>query len=152
MPKIDISKCVTRTQGVYPGDLARATAGREKTVLGNAAGLTQFGVNLTRLPPDAGSALRHWHETEDEFIYILQGEATLVDDTGETILRPGDCAGFKANDPNGHCLINKSKGDVLYLEIGTRSSTDRYHYPDVDLAGDKDEKGVRFKHKSGAPY
>ena len=152
MPKIDMSKIVVRTQSAYPGDLATMTQGREKAVLGNVAGLTQFGVNLTRLKPGAASALRHWHETEDEFVYILEGEATLIENGSETTLKAGECAGFRANDPNGHCLVNKSQRDVLYLEVGTRSPTDRYHYPDVDLAGVKDEKGVRFSHKSGEPY
>jgi uncharacterized cupin superfamily protein len=151
MPKIDIAKAVVRTQGAYPGDLAKVTHGREKAVLGNLAGLTQFGVNLTRLKPGAASALRHWHETEDEFVYVLEGEATLVESDGETILQAGECAGFKANVDNGHCLINKSSGDVLYLEIGTRSVEDRYHYPDVDLCGEKNASGVRFSKKNGEP-
>jgi len=151
MPKIDIARCVTRTTSTYPGDFGKVTVGREKTALGNAAGLTQFGVNLTRLKPGAGSALRHWHESEDEFVYVLEGEATLIDDAGETVLRAGECAGFKAGEPNGHCLVNRSDHDVVYLEVGTRSPTDRYHYPDVDLAGEKDEKGVRFTRKSGEP-
>jgi uncharacterized cupin superfamily protein len=148
LPKIDLSKAVTRTQSVYPGELGKVTHGREKTVLGNVVGLTQFGVNLTRLKPGAASALRHWHETEDEFVYILEGEATLIDNAGETILKAGECAGFKASDPNGHCVVNKSQSDVLYLEVGTRAATDRYHYPDVDLAGEKTENGVRFWAKS----
>jgi uncharacterized cupin superfamily protein len=117
-------------------------------VLGDVVGLTQFGVNLTRLKPGAASAHRHWHETEDEFVYILEGEATLIDNAGEVVLKAGDCAGFKANDPNAHCLINKSQRDVVFIEVGTRATTDRYHYPDVDLAGEKDEKGVRFWAKS----
>jgi uncharacterized cupin superfamily protein len=148
VPKVDLSKAVTRTQGVYPGELGKVTLGREKTALGNVLGLTQFGVNLTRLKSGAASALRHWHEAEDEFVYILEGEATLIDNGGETILKAGECAGFKANDPNGHCLVNKSQRDVLYLEVGTRATTDRYHYPDVDLAGEKTENGVRFWAKS----
>ncbi len=151
MPKIDISKAVVRTQSVYPGEHGAFTHGREKAALGNVAGLTQFGVNLTRLKPGAASALRHWHETEDEFVYILEGEATLVEEGGETILKAGECAGFKANVDDGHCLVNRSQTDVLYLEVGTRSVRDRYHYPDVDLAGEKTENGVRFWSKSGKP-
>ena len=96
MPKIDLSECAVRATTIYPAEYAKVTEGRIKTVLGNAAGLTQFGVNLTRLKPGAASALRHWHETEDEFVYIVEGEATLCEDGGETILRAGDCAGFKA--------------------------------------------------------
>ena len=146
MPKIEISKAAVRSKSAYPGALSKVTDGREKTVLGDVAGLTQFGVNLTRLKPGAASA--HRHETEDEFVYILEGEAVLIENGGETILRPGDAAGFKANDPNAHCLVNRSQRDVLYVEIGTRAATDRYHYPDVDLAGEKTEAGVRFWAKS----
>lgn len=148
MPRIDIAKAVVRTKSAYPGALSKITEGREKTVLGDAAGLTQFGVNLTRLKPGAASAQRHWHEAEDEFVYIVEGEATLVENGGETILRAGDAAGFKANDPNGHCLMNKSQRDVVYIEVGTRAVRDRFHYPDVDLAGEKTEAGVRFWAKS----
>ena len=149
MPKIDLSKCAVRTTTIYPAEYAKFTDGRIKTVLGNDAGLTQFGVNLTRLKPGAASALRHWHETEDEFVYIVEGEATLCEDGGEMILRVGDCAGFKAGVPNGHCLINRSQADVVYLEIGTRAPTDTFYYSDVDMMGDKSESGVRFMRKNG---
>src|SRR5262245_3127112 len=111
MPKIDITQCVVRTQGVYPKPWHTVNDGREKVVLGNAAGLTQFGVNLTRLKPGAASALRHWHEQEDEFIYVVEGEITLIEDGGEVLLKPGDAAGFKAGVANGHNLINKSQRD-----------------------------------------
>ena len=126
--------------------------GREKTALGNVAGLTQFGVNLTRMKPGAASSLRHWHENEDEFVFILEGELTLVEDEGETVLKVGDCAGFKANVANGHHLVNKSDRDALYLEIGTRAPNERAHYPDVDLKFERDGKDVRILHKSGEPY
>jgi uncharacterized cupin superfamily protein len=152
MPKIDQSGCAVRTTTIYPAEYAKFTEGRIKTVLGTAAGLTQFGVNLTRLKPGAASALRHWHETEDEFVYVVEGEATLCEDAGETILRAGDCAGFKAGVPNGHCLVNKSQRDVVYLEIGTRALSDTFHYSDVDMMGDKSESGVRFMRKNGEGY
>jgi uncharacterized cupin superfamily protein len=152
MPKIDIAKAVVRTKGVYPSPYRSVTDGREKAALGNVAGLTQFGVNLTRLKPGAASALRHWHEQEDEFIYVLDGELVLVEDGGETLLGPGDCAGFKAGVSNGHQLVNKSQRDARYLEIGTRAATERAHYPDVDLVLERDENGARFLHKSGEPY
>jgi uncharacterized cupin superfamily protein len=152
MPKIDIDKAVVRTKGVYPTPHRSVTEGREKAALGNVAGLTQFGVNLTRLKPGAASALRHWHEQEDEFIYVLEGELVLIEDGGETLLGPGDCAGFKAGVPNGHHLVNKSRRDVLYLEIGTRAGTERGHYPDVDLVMERDEHGMRFLRRSGEPY
>jgi uncharacterized cupin superfamily protein len=152
VPKIDISKAVVRTTTVYPKPFDRITEGREKAALGNVAGLTQFGVNLTRLKPGAASALRHWHEQEDEFVYVLEGELVLIEDDGETVLKPGDCAGFKAGVPNGHHLVNKSRRDALYLEIGTRAAAERAHYPDVDLVFERDDRGMRCLHKSGEPY
>jgi uncharacterized cupin superfamily protein len=152
MPKIDIAKAVVRTKGVYPQPYRSVTDGREKAALGNVAGLTQFGVNLTRLKPGAASALRHWHEQEDEFIYLLEGELVLIEDNGEMPLKPGDCAGFKAGVSNGHQLVNKSQRDAVYLEIGTRAATERAHYSDVDLVLERDAGGMRFLHKSGEPY
>ena len=152
MPRIDIAQATVRTRGVYPEPWRAITHGREKAVLGDVAGLTQFGVNLTRLKPGAASALRHWHEAEDEFVYVVEGEITLIEDGGETVLRPGDAAievhGVRAV---GH-LVNKSQRDALYLEVGTRAKRERAHYPDVDLVGDKDERGFRFSHRSGEPY
>src|SRR5436309_12729070 len=121
MPKIDIAKATVRRRGRYPDPWGAVTEGREKTALGDVAGLTQFGVNLTRLKPGAASALRHWHEAEDEFIYVLEGDITLIEDGGESVLRPGDAAGFKAGVSNGHHLINRSQGDALYLEVCTRA-------------------------------
>jgi uncharacterized cupin superfamily protein len=152
MPKIDIAKAVVRTKGLYPQPYNHVGDGREKTALGNVAGLTQFGVNLTRLKPGAASALRHWHENEDEFVYVLEGEIALIEDSGETILKPGDATGFKAGVSNGHHLVNKSNADAVYLEIGTRAATERGHYPDVDLVFERDIRGIRFLHKSGEPY
>jgi len=141
-----------RTRSVYPDPWGAVTQGREKTALGDVAGLTQFGVNLTRLKPGAASALRHWHETEDEFVYVLEGEIVLIEDGGTTVLRPGDAAGFKADLSNGHHLVNKSQRDALYLEVGTRAKRERAHYSDVDLVYDRDESGFRFSRRSGEPY
>ena len=152
MPKIDIAKATVRTRSSYPQPWRAITEGREKTALGDVAGLTQFGVNLTRLKPGAASALRHWHEAEDELVYVLDGELTLIEAGGATVLQPGDAAGFKAGVANGHHLINKSQRDAVYLEIGTRANCERAHYPDVDLVGDKDEHGFRFSRRSGEPY
>jgi uncharacterized cupin superfamily protein len=152
MPKIDIAKIAPRLGSSYPAAFKGPTTGREKYALGDVAGLTQFGVNLTRLKPGAASSLRHWHENEDEFIFVLEGEIVLIEDAGETLLRPGEAAGFKAGVANGHQLVNKSARDALYLEIGTRAPTERSHYPDVDLAGEKDERGFHFTRKSGEPY
>jgi len=152
MPKIDIAKASVRTRSVYPDPWGAVTQGREKTALGDVAGLTQFGVNLTRLKPGAASALRHWHETEDEFVYVIEGEIVLIEDGGTTVLRPGDAAGFKADLSNGHHLVNKSQRDALYLEVGTRAKRERAHYSDVDLVYDRDESGFRFSRRSGEPY
>src|SRR5437660_12920280 len=105
MPKIDIAKAVVRTKGVYPQPYTSITDGREKAALGNVAGLTQLGVNLTRLKPGAASALRHWHEQEDEFVYVLEGELVLIENGGETVLKPGGCAGCNAGAAKGHCLL-----------------------------------------------
>ena len=109
MPKIDIAKATVRTTTIYPEEFQHVVRGREKAALGNVAGLTQFGVNLTRLKPGAASALRHWHENEDEFVYVLEGELVLIENDGETVLQPGDAAGFKAGVPNGHHLVNKTQ-------------------------------------------
>src|SRR5437016_8638034 len=152
MPKIDIAKIAPRLGSSYPQSFKAPIVGREKTALGDAAGLTQFGVNLTRLKPGAASALRHWHETEDDFIYVLQGEIMLIEDGGTTVLLPGDAAGFQAGVPNGHHLVNKSQRDALYLEVGTRAKRERAHYADVDLVCDRDESGFRFSRRSGELY
>jgi uncharacterized cupin superfamily protein len=104
------------------------------------------------LKPGAASALRHWHEAEDEFVYVLEGELVLIEDDGEHVLKPGDCAGFKAGVPNGHQLVNKSQRDAVYLEIGTRAAAERAHYPDCDLVLERDARGMRFLHRSGEPY
>jgi uncharacterized cupin superfamily protein len=152
MPKIDIASLPIDTRTHYPAPFDRVVAGRERKRLGTAVGLDQFGVNLTTLKPGAASALRHWHEKEDELVYILEGEVVLIEDDGETALKPGDAAGFKANVRNGHHLVNKSSRNAVYLEIGTRSKHERAEYPDVDLLLIRDEKGGRFTHKNGEPY
>jgi len=152
MPKIDIASVQIRTGSAYPRAMRALVEGRARQALGNAGGLTQFGVNLTRLKPGFASSLRHWHEKEDELVFVLEGEVALVEDEGETALKAGDAATFKAGVANGHHLINTSKRDALILEIGTRSPHERAHYSDVDLMGEKTERGYRFTHKSGEPY
>jgi uncharacterized cupin superfamily protein len=152
MPKVDVSKAEVRTIARYPGGLHACTEGREKVMVGDVCGLTQFGVNLTRLKPGSASAHRHWHENEDEFVYIIEGEVVLVENDGETLLRAGDCAGWKAGVANGHRLVNRSDRDVLFVEIGSRAPTDRCHYPDVDLHLTMDDKGARFTRKNGETY
>ncbi|NJM30836.1 MAG: cupin domain-containing protein [Rhizobiales bacterium] len=141
-----------RTMTIYPPEYAAALAGRAKRALGDQFGLTQFGVNLTTLAPGSWSAERHWHEMEDEFIYVLEGELTLVDDHGEHTLTPGMCAGFKAGVPNGHKLVNKSKSPAAFLELGTRSADERSHYPEADMQGVKAGGKWQILHKDGMPY
>jgi uncharacterized cupin superfamily protein len=152
MPKIDITKAVVRTKTAYPPPLDKVTIGREKTALGDVAGLTQFGVNRTLLKPGAASALRHWHDTEDEFVYVLEGELTLIENEGATLLKAGDAAGFKAGVPNGHHLVNRSGRDAVYLEIGTRVAHGGAVYPDDDLALTREGGKLHFTRKSGEPY
>jgi uncharacterized cupin superfamily protein len=152
MPKVEISKAKVRTGTNYPPQFQKVVQGREKAALGDLVGLTQFGVNVTRLKPGAASSLRHWHENEDEFVYILEGELVLIEDEGETVLRPGDAAGFKASVANGHHLVNRTERDAVYLEIGTRAATERAHYPDVDLEFIRDKDKVQVRRKSGEPY
>lgn len=136
----------------YPADLATKVAGREKRRLGDPFGLTNFGVNLTRLKPGAASALRHAHQTQDEFVYILEGEPVLVTDAGETPLTPGMCAGFPCGTGDAHCLVNRGGRDVVYLEIGDRSAGDGVVYPDDDLAARMGEDGQwRYFRKDGTP-
>jgi uncharacterized cupin superfamily protein len=152
MPKIDVSALPLRTGTGYPEALRAMVRGRERKGLGDAGDLTQFGVNLTRLRPGAASAHRHWHQQEDELVYVLEGELVLIEDEGETVLGPGDAAAFKAGVANGHHLVNRSGRDAILLEIGTRAATERAHYPDVDLAYVGDERGVVYSRKSGEPY
>src|SRR5580693_6277702 len=130
MPKIDIAKLPTEARTGYPPPYDRVVVGRERKRLGNAVGLDQFGVNLTTLKPGAASALRHWHEQEDELVFVLEGEVVLIEDGGETVLKPGDAAGFKSNSANGHHLVNRTTSDAVVLEIGTRSKRERVEYPD----------------------
>jgi uncharacterized cupin superfamily protein len=137
---------------VYPEPFASRMAGREKRQLGDLFGLTNFGVNLTRLAPNAVSALRHAHTKQDEFIYVLQGQPTLHTDEGRTRLSPGMCAGFKAGTGNGHCLINETTEEVVYLEVGDRTPGDEGSYPDDDLKALLVEGKWKFVHKDGTPY
>ncbi len=137
---------------VYPEPFASRMAGREKRPLGDLFGLTNFGVNLTRLSPKAVSALRHAHTKQDEFVYILQGRPTLHTDEGRTQLIPGMCAGFKAGTGNGHRLINETSEEVVYLEVGDRTPGDEGSYPDDDLKALLIDGKWQFVRKDGTPY
>ncbi|HET7064131.1 MAG TPA: cupin domain-containing protein [Rudaea sp.] len=136
----------------YPEPFASRMAGRQKRPLGDLFGLANFGVNLTRLAPNAVSALRHAHSRQDEFVYILQGNPTLHTDDGRTRLSPGMCAGFKAASGDGHHLINETAQDVVYLEVGDRTAGDEGSYPDDDLTAVAVDGKWRFAHKDGTPY
>lgn len=150
---IDLSAVPVRQGTGYPDPFKASVVGRSRQRVGNAAGLTNFGVNLTTLAPGAQSALRHWHSRQDEFIYIVSGELTLVTDTGDTLLTPGMMAGFPAGLTDGHHLINRSSELATYLEIGDRTPNDRASYPDDDLlAIAKPEGGYDFTHRNGEPY
>ena len=153
MPKIDIAKAVGATpRACYPSRTASVTDGREKAALGNVAGLTQFGVNLTRLKPGAASALRHWHEQEDEFVYVLEGELVLIEDDGETVLGPGDA---RASRPASPTATSSSTGRNATRAISKSARARRpsaCHYPDVDLVMERDAGGMRFLRTSGEPY
>jgi uncharacterized cupin superfamily protein len=147
------SEAPLRTRpSVYPEPFASRMAGREKRPLGDLFGLTNFGVNLTRLAPNASSALRHAHTKQDEFIYVVSGAPTLHTDEGRTQLAPGMCAGFKAGSGNGHRLINETTEDVLYLEVGDRTPGDEATYPDDDLKAKLVDGKWEFVHENGDPY
>lgn len=136
----------------YPPELAAKIGGREKRPLGSLFGLRNFGVNLTRLPPGAASALRHAHALQDEFVYVLEGTPTLVTDAGETPLSPGLCAGFRAGTGDAHHLVNRSGADVLYLEVGDRTPGESAVYPDDDLRYETGPDGqARYTRKDGTP-
>lgn len=149
--RIDPAKLPEIVGTLYPPPFDKPCRARGRKKLGDAAGLTQYGVNLLRLPPGAWSGQRHWHMEQDEFVYVLSGEMVLVTDGGEEILRAGDCAGFKAGERDGHHLQNRSEGDALALEIGTRTKSDRGEYSDIDMASDT-ESGAMYLHKDGTPY
>ena len=151
-PAIAASKVSPRTTSLYPEPFASRMQGREKHILGDVFGLSNFGVNQTKLVAGACSALRHSHSKQDEFIYILSGEATLISDDGETKLSAGMCAGFKAGSCNAHHIINRSDVDVIYLEVGDRSDGDVVTYPDDDIQALSVDGKWQFTHKDGTPY
>ena len=150
MKKLDLAAIATASGCNYPAPFDRPCLGSTWKRLGNAGGLTQFGVNLSRLPPGVWSSQRHWHSHEDELVYVLEGELTLVTDAGEEPLRAGEAAAFKAGDPDGHHLVNRSSRDAVLLEIGARNPDDRCVYPDIDMIA---EPGVEaYQHRDGALY
>src|SRR5262249_3001685 len=152
MPKIDIDKLPLDQSTNYPPPFDRPVQGRARKRLGRAAGLTQFGVNLCTLKPGAASSQRHWHEKEDELVYVLEGEGVLCEDGGATLLRAGEAGGREAGPPNRRCLVNRSNRDAVFIEIGTRAPAERAYYSDIDMMVVRDETGARYTKKDGTPY
>ena len=154
MPKIDVPTAPLVRGTKYPPPFDEPCRARVNRQLGTAARLTQFGVNLTRLLPGTWSSQRHFHEREDEFVWVLEGEVVLVDDAGEHVLRAGDCAGFPAGERNGHHLQNRGAHDAVLLTVGTRDDADHGEYPDIDmkfLPGRYSARGG-YAHKDGTRY
>ncbi len=152
LPALDPRSVPERTGLFYPEAFRGPADERVRQALGDALGLAQFGVNLVRLPPGASSALRHWHEEEDEFVYVLDGELTLVTDAGQQVLGPGMAGGFPAGTEDGHHLINHGAATAVYLEVGSRASEEFVTYPDVDLKMQRRLGKRSYTHKNGQPY
>lgn len=151
MPKIDIDAAPLRVGTGYPPPFDTPCLERRRRALGDAAGLDQFGVNLMRLPPGQWSSQRHWHSAEDEFVWVVEGEVVLVEDDGQTVLRAGDCAGFKAGVANGHRLENRSDREAVLLEMGSRRpAEDACVYPDIDMVARASEDF--YRRRDGRPY
>lgn len=151
-PALDPQEVAERVGTNYPPPLDGPCLARRKRALGDAAGLTHFGVNLVELPPGAWSSQRHWHASEDEFVYVLEGELVLVTDGGEQALGPGMAAGFPAGKAEGHKLENRSAAKAVYLEVGDRAPTEEVTYTDSDMHLVRDEGGRRVTRKDGTPY
>ena len=152
LPALDPATLAEVRGTQYPGPLAARVAGRARRRLGDALGLTQFGVNLTTLEPGSVSVLRHWHTHEDEFVYVLEGEVVLVTDAGEQTLTAGMCAGYPAGKRDGHHFVNRSQQPARYLEVGGRIEEDVAHYPDDDLIWIERDGQAVLLHKDGTPY
>jgi uncharacterized cupin superfamily protein len=149
---IDPRELEARAGSGYPAHFAKQVLPREKRALGDAAGLTKIGVNLTTLWPGAASSMRHWHTHEDELVYLLEGELVLVTDAGERALRAGQCAGFPAGHRDGHQLVNRGTSPAVYLEISNRDAADGAQYPDVDLVWNAPGTPGAYSHKDGRKY
>jgi uncharacterized cupin superfamily protein len=152
MGKLDLSKVPVKTGSIYPEPYASMMQGRSSLRLGDAAGLTQFGVNLVSLEPGAMSSLRHWHMAEDEFVMVTEGECVMVTDAGETVMRPGDCAGFPAGSPDGHHFLNRTDRVAKFLVIGSKSKREVGTYSDVDLRVEIEGGKATFTYKDGTPF
>ena len=152
MPKIDLSALTPISRSSYPAPHDAEVAGRSYLRAGHAGGLTQFGANIVILAPGAKSSLRHWHEQQDEFVMVISGRCTLVDDAGRHPMQPGDCAAFPAGDGNGHHLINETDEEARFLVIGTHTPTEIAWYSDLDLKATLTAEDTTFTRKDGTPY
>lgn len=152
MGVIDQTACPVKTGSIYPSPYREMMQGRSSLRLGEAGGLTQFGANLVILQPGAMSSLRHWHLNEDEFVMVVQGICTLVQDAGATDLHPGDCAAFPAGHPDGHHLINNTDTEARFLVIGTKAAREVATYSDVDLRVEQGGGTSTFTYKDGTPW
>lgn len=152
LPALDPATVEERVGSGYPEPYRSRMGDRRKRALGDACGLTKFGVNLVSLAPGGRSALRHWHTLEDEFVYVLEGELVLVSDDGEQVLRAGMCAGYPAGRRDGHHLVNRSDEPARYLEVGNRIDGDNAFYPDDDLLWIESESGTYAARKDGSRY
>ena len=150
MPKVDLSQIEQTNRTSYPEPFAQDVAGRLYRRIGQATGLKDIGVSHCVLEPGAWSSQRHWHEGIDEFVVMLEGEAVLIENGGETTLRAGDCAVFPKNIPNGHHLVNRSDSKCAFLAFDCQYGEGDCHYPDVDLH--YDSASGRMTHKEGGPY
>jgi len=152
LPAVDPASVHEARGSSYPEPFRSRMGDRVKRRLGDACGLTKFGVNLVTLGPGGQSALRHWHTLEDEFVYVLSGEVVLVSDTGEQTLRVGTCAGYPAGKRDAHHFINRSGAPATYLEVGSRIDGDNSFYPDDDILWCDAGNGVYAAHKDGRRY
>lgn len=152
MPKLDLSVLPVRTGSISPEPYASMVKGRSSLRLGDAAGLTQFGVNLVTLEPGAMSSLRHWHLAEDEFVMVTEGECVMVQDEGETVMRAGDCAGFPAGSTNGHHFLNRSDAPARFLVVGSKAPREVATYSDHDLKVEIAGGKARFTYKDGTDW
>ena len=152
MPKLDLAKVPVKTGSIYPEPYASMVKGRSSLRLGDAAGLTQFGVNLVTLEPGAMSSLRHWHLAEDEFVMVTEGECVMVQDEGETVMRAGDCAGFPAGSTNGHHFLNRSDAPARFLVVGSKVPREVATYSDHDLKVEIAGGKARFTYKDGTDW
>lgn len=149
---IDKAKCPVKTGSIYPEPYASEMAGRSSLRLGQAAGLRQFGANLVTIEPGGRSSLRHWHRAEDEFVMVTEGELVLVQDEGEYVMGPGDCAGWPAGDRNGHAFLNRTDRPARFLVVGSKAPHEVVTYSDVDFMIETRDGLTEYYYRDGSPW